>query len=501
MPASVSLWTNTAPEPSYPALTGDDTFVDVAVVGGGITGITTALLLKQAGQRTAVLEARRIAGGVTGGTTAHVTAALDTRYHVLRRDFGVRGARLAAESAEAAIEQVAALVEAYSIDCAFERVPGYLLASNEDQARELEEERGACAEVGIPVALEIPPFPLRIQAGLKFNNQAQFHPVRYVSALAKAIHGDGSHVFENTRVLAIDEGDPCRLHLESGATLTARRVVMATHAPLNRVLLLTKLASYRSYVVSGRIEAFPRGLFWDMEEPYHYVRQARVGSESHLIVGGEDHKTGKESDTEAAFERIASYARSLGLSQVQHRWSAQVVEPVDGLPFIGLNAGSSRVYVATGYSGNGMTFGTLAGMILSDACLDRKSRFAELYDATRFKVMTSMPTYLAENVDFPLHLVSDRIRPPDVRSVDEIAPGAGAIACIGGERLAVYRDDAGALQALSPICTHLGCHVKFNPSEKTWDCPCHGSRFATDGSVIDGPALSPLKRRDLGRTS
>jgi glycine/D-amino acid oxidase-like deaminating enzyme/nitrite reductase/ring-hydroxylating ferredoxin subunit len=497
MTATESLWTSRSSVPSYPRLENDDTFVDVAIVGGGITGITTALLLKEAGQRVAVIEARGVASGVTAGTTAHLTEVLDARYQELARDFGKAGARLAAESSQAAIEQIAGLVETYSLECAFERLPGFLFAVTDEQAEELAEERRACEELGIPTTPELPSLPIVVKAGLRFENQGQLHPRDYVLGLAKGISGNGSHVFEHTRVLAIDEGEPCRLHTHTGATLTARKVVMATHTPLNRLLLQTKLAHYRSYVVSGPIESFPRGLFWDMEEPYHYIRTTRFGGQAHLIVGGEDHKTGKDVDTEASFARLSEYAESLGLSHVTLEWSAQVVESVDGLPFIGRNAGSSLVYVATGYSGNGMTFGTLAAMILRDACLDRKNRFAELYEATRFKLAASLPTYLSENVDFPLHLLSDTVHPPDVASMDEIAPGHGAIARVGGERLAVYRDAGGALHAVTAICTHLGCHVKFNASEKTWDCPCHGSRFGVDGTVIDGPAVLSLKRREL----
>jgi Rieske Fe-S protein len=217
----------------------------------------------------------------------------------------------------------------------------------------------------------------------------------------------------------------------------------------------------------------------------------------YLIVGGEDHKTGQESDTEARFRRLSVYSEQFGLTAVQNRWSGQIIEPVDGLPFIGLNAASRRTYVATGYSGNGMTFGTLAGMILCDACLDRQNPFAELYDATRFKPLASATSYISENIDFPMHLIGDALRPPDVQSLDEIRRGEGAIARVRGQRLAVFRDDNGDLHAVSPICTHLGCHVSFNKAERTWDCPCHGSRFATDGAVINGPAVKALRRRNI----
>lgn len=298
-------------------------------------------------------------------------------------------------------------------------------------------------------------------------------------------------------MLAIDDAEPCRVHTENGACVTADRVILATNAPLNKVLLQTKIAHYRSYAVSGPVATAPHGLFWDLDDPYHYIRNHRFDDVLHLIVGGEDHKTGQKADTEGSFERLSSYAKRFGLTSIASRWSGQIIEPVDGLPYIGLNAASHRTYVATGYSGNGMTFGTLAAMILSDACLGRKNPFAELYDATRFKPLASLSSYISENLDFPMHLIRDAIKPPEVRSIDEIKPGEGAIARVGKERLAVYRREDGAVVALSPICTHLGCHVSFNKAEKTWDCPCHGSRFNTQGEVVNGPAVKALRRRNI----
>jgi nitrite reductase/ring-hydroxylating ferredoxin subunit len=315
--------------------------------------------------------------------------------------------------------------------------------------------------------------------------------------LAARLPGPNSYVFCNSRVLTVDEGEPCRLHLENGGTVTCERVILATHSPLNRLALETKLAQYRSYVVSGPSPQAPHGLFWDTQDPYHYVRRHVVDGRVHLVVGGEDHKTGKPPENDDPFARLEAFAYRLGLEVVEQRWSAQVVEPVDGLPFIGKNAMSERVFVATGFSGTGMTFGTLAAMILSDACLDRENSYAALYSATRVKPLASLGSFLGENVDFPLHLLSDRLRPPDVRSLDEIPKGEGKIVLVRGERLAVFRAVDGSLSAVSPVCTHLGCHVTFNSAEKSWDCPCHGSRFGVDGNVLDGPAVKPLSRREV----
>ncbi|HEX7669580.1 MAG TPA: FAD-dependent oxidoreductase [Polyangiaceae bacterium] len=492
-----SLWMNETARARFPALGTEPVNVDVIVVGGGITGVTTALLLKEAGQRVALLEAAQVGAGVTSGTTAHLTEALDTRFHEVESKFGREGASLCAESGRLAIEQIASLVESYSIDCEFERLPGYLFATDPEQREELERERAACERIGLRVESATPDLPLPVVAALRFENQGQFHPVAYVSALARTIPGNGSHLYEGTRVIAVEDGEPCRVYTGDGSVLSAPRVVLATHSPLNRVLLQTKIAAYRSYVISGPVKAAPQGLYWDLADPYHYIRRARVGDAVHLVVGGEDHKTGKDPEP-GAFERLLSFAEPFGLTEATRRWSAQVVEPADGLPFIGRNAASEHVYVATGFSGNGMTFGTLAAIILTDACVGKKSRFADLYEATRVKPVASLPAYLLENVDFPLHLITDPLRPVDALSVEDIQPGKGAITRVKGERLAVYRDSSGGLTAVSPICTHLGCHVKFNETEKSWDCPCHGSRFRVDGTVIDGPAVLALRRRALG---
>jgi Rieske Fe-S protein len=357
-------------------------------------------------------------------------------------------------------------------------------------------ELDAARRAGIAVEHASVPLPFRNCGGLRFDQQAQIHPLEYVLGLADELPGAGSNVYEHSRVLTIDEGKPCRVYLENGVMLSAERVILATHTPLNKVLLETDLAQYRSYALSGPVEQAPHGLFWDTANPYHYVRAQRVGDLKHLIVGGEDHKAGSDPKHDP-FAALEKYAERVGLRSVEQRWSAQVVEPIDGLPLIGRNALSEHVYIATGFSGNGMTFGTLAAQILVDACRDRPNRYAELYDPARVKSLTSLISFLGENLDFPLHLLGDRVQPPDVQSTDQIARGEGKTVRVKGERLAVYRDESGNLTAVSPVCTHLGCHVKFNAVEKTWDCPCHGSRFASDGEVLNGPAVRGLARRAL----
>jgi glycine/D-amino acid oxidase-like deaminating enzyme/nitrite reductase/ring-hydroxylating ferredoxin subunit len=493
---SRSIWSAASPRTGFPRLDGDVT-VDVAVIGGGITGITAATLLKDAGCTVAVIEALRVGEGTTGDTTAHLTEAVDTRYATLIRDFGEAGARLVAESSRAAIDLIERLARERGLACDFRRVSGYLYAERGDVS-ELEAECEAARRVGCPASwTRDVPLPFETRAAVRFDHQARFHVLAYLRPLAAAIPGDGSHVFEQTRALDVVDAEPCRVVTERG-TVTARHVIVATHVPVNnKVFLQTKVAHYRSYVVAARLrEPVTDALFWDTDEPYHYARLQRVGAHDLLVVGGEDHKTGQRDDTGACYERLAEYARArYNVAAVDYRWSAQVIKPVDGLPYIGHNSLSTRVFVATGYAGNGMTFGTVAAMLLSDTILGRPNPWRHLYDATRLKPLASVRDFVGENVDFPAHLIADRFRRPEAYSLAEVARGEGKIVALGHERLAVYRDPRGGVHALSAVCTHLGCQVRFNNAETTWDCPCHGSRFATDGTVLNGPATRSLERR------
>ena len=495
---SQSLWIATSKGTHFPALKAD-LAVDVAIVGGGITGLTAATLLKKAGLSVAVIEADAVAEGVSGYTTAHITEALDRSSRQLIKDLGEDNAGLAAESGRVALARIKAFVREEGIDCDFASVPAFQYTDDPEEVSELKAERDAAVSLGSKVTLtHAIPLPFEVAGALRFDHQAQLHPRRYLLPLALAIPGHGSHVFERTRVVEVEDGEPCRVVTGQG-TVTARHVILATHAPFNNVLLQTKVASYRSYVLALRLKAGeepPVGLFWDTEDPYHYIRGQDSEGGPLLIVGGEDHKTGKDEDTTERFEVLLAFAAArFKVASVQYRWSAQVIEPVDGLPFIGRESGSDHVYVATGYSGTGMTFGTLAAMINTDLILDRKNPYQDLYDPSRFKAKASIVDYVKENVDFPVHLVKDRLKGAEATSLGEVAKGEGKIVELGGKKTAVYRDERGLLHAVSPVCTHMGCLVGFNNAEKTWDCPCHGSRFDKDGKVLNGPAVTPLESR------
>jgi glycine/D-amino acid oxidase-like deaminating enzyme/nitrite reductase/ring-hydroxylating ferredoxin subunit len=489
-------WMKSVSIPPFPKLQGD-VRADVAVIGAGITGVTAAVLLKRAGKRVVLLEARRVGDGETGHTTAHLTEMIDTDYRTLARDFGMEGAALAAQSSRAAIDLIARLVLEKGI-AGFRRVPAFKYTADPADLAALEEECELARELGVPASMTTEvPLPYAVTGAMRVENQAEFHPMEYLHALVASIPGGGCHVYEQTQAVEIQDGHPCRVTTDQGV-VTCDDVIVAANVPLNRVFLQTKIAHYRTYAIAARLVApLAAGLYWDTCDPYHYVRLAS-GDDTLLIVGGEDHKTGAERATGLHYAALEEWTRQrFQITKVEHQWSGQIIEPIDGLPYIGKNAMAGHVFVATAYSGNGMTFGTLAGMMLADEVQGLRTPYAKLYDPTRIKPVAGAKDFVTENVDFPLHLVSDRFKKPEARSLDEVLPGEGKIVRIEGEKYAVYRDPAGSLKVLSPICTHLGCVVQFNEAETTWDCPCHGSRFDLDGRVLNGPAVQALAKRHL----
>jgi glycine/D-amino acid oxidase-like deaminating enzyme/nitrite reductase/ring-hydroxylating ferredoxin subunit len=484
-----------SPLATYRPRLASDLHVDVVVVGGGITGVTTALLLAEAGQSVCLLEARRFGAGVTGASTAHVTEAIDTRYHELKSRFGPDGARLVRSSSRDAIEKVAQLAQ--GVDCGFERVNGYLYTELQPQLDELDTELLAATQAGASVERCEVPLDVPAFGGICFADQAQLDPVAYLGALAARLERTGAHIHEGVSMLDVESKADVHVTTDAGPVVHATAVVLATHAPFAKLTLQLNLTQYRSYAVAGRSTRPPPGLFWDMADPYHYVRSAKLGLEHYCIVGGADHRTGElpEGGPAAPFQELEAYAAQFGV-RPEARWSAQVVESADGLPFIGRPDPDQPIYVATGFGGNGISFGTLSAMLISDAIQGRSNPYAELYRANRFKA-AAIGTVLSENLDTAVHALADHVRATSPLCAQEIEAGTGAVVKHGSERLAVYRDQDGTAHALSSVCTHMGCQVAFNSIERSWDCPCHGSRFDIDGTVLDGPATKPLEKRKL----
>jgi glycine/D-amino acid oxidase-like deaminating enzyme/nitrite reductase/ring-hydroxylating ferredoxin subunit len=499
-----TLWSDLSTPPFAP-LEGDLT-VDVAVVGGGVTGLTAAHLLTRAGERVALLESRRVGSGETGKTTAHLTEVLDLRLAELVRRFGKDAARLAIRGQRAAIQRIAALVDELRIPCQLDFVPAFLWADTAAQAEELHAEQAAAAELGLPTHLVTEtPLPFSVRAALRFEEQARVHPRAYLDGLVRGLVAEGCRVFETTHVREIDEGEPCRVVTDQGV-VSARTVIVASGVPIsNRYLIHPKLAAYRTYVVAFPVQGeAPTALCFDMGSPYHYVRGHVVDGRPYVIVGGEDHKVGELEDTTQPFDALEAW-----IAQRFHqtpppeayRWSGQIIESADGLPYVGRNSRSSRVFVASGYGGNGITGGTLAGAVLADEIRGVPNDWSELLAATRLNVRASMRAVIAENASYPKHIVTDRLLPLSHKDGLEALPaGEGAVVQIEGEKLAVYRNAQGTLSAFSPVCPHLGCHVQWNKSSASWDCPCHGSRFDATGGVLNGPATSGLAPKPIPRS-
>jgi glycine/D-amino acid oxidase-like deaminating enzyme/nitrite reductase/ring-hydroxylating ferredoxin subunit len=495
-------WDSTSSMTRRAALDRDIT-VDVVVIGAGVTGLTAAYLLKKAGRSVAVIDRGRAGGVDSGLTTAHVTCVTDLDLTVMARSFGRDHARAVWDAGMAAIDQIEAIVDGEGIECEWTRIPGYKhlprgnhAASDVDR---MKQEAALANELGFD-ATYLDAVPFMKTPGVEVADQAKFHPRQYLAALADRVDRGGSYVFEHTESGEISDS-PLRVEA-NGHTIRCGHIVIATHTPLmgltgmlSALALQTKLYLYTSYVVGGRLPegTVPEASFWDTSDPYYYLRIDRHRGFDYAIFGGQDHKTGQVDDPRQCYDALEAKARVLlPQLQVTHHWSGQVVETNDGLPFIGETA--PHQFAATGYAGNGMTFGTAAGMMARDYVLGTQNPWQELFDVGRTKIKGGAWDYLKENVDYPYYLMKKWLTGPQGTSLREIKKGEGKILELEGETVAAYRSERGRVTLLSPVCTHMGCRVEWNTTESTWDCPCHGSRFEPNGDVLAGPAESPLEK-------
>jgi glycine/D-amino acid oxidase-like deaminating enzyme/nitrite reductase/ring-hydroxylating ferredoxin subunit len=490
-----SLWVATTGDWHHPPM-ADDHRVDVAIVGGGITGLTAAYHLQQAGLSTVVLERGEIAHFMTGHTTAHLTQVFDTGLPQLVNAIGDEGAKMVWDAGRTAIATIERIAATEGIDCHFQRVPAYLVAATLDQRQHITDEVSLARRLGFPVqAVDSVPYPLPCHGAMMLSDQGQCHPRRYLLALASRILDRGGRIFGDTQVQDIEAGKPHRLHA-NGRTVTADHVVWATHQAIASDWIVLKTPASQTYVVAYRLPkgTFPQALAWDADDPYHYWRQEPGDDHDLLIVGGEDHRTGQEPDTPVRFARLEAYAgeRLAGVPHtIAYRWSGQVLNPVDGVPFIG-RLGEDNQYIGTGYAGNGMTMGTFAGTMIARLIQGEAVAEAEVFRPSRLELQTGLGPMIRENIAFPQHFLLDRFKVESAAAMQGLQPGEGTVVELDGEKVAVSRDDANRLQAVSAVCRHLGCLVGWNAAERSWDCPCHGSRYFRDGGVLCGPTKEGL---------
>ncbi len=492
-----SLWLDTAEQPRFAPLDRDAEY-DVAVVGAGITGLTAAYHLKKAGKRVAVLEQARLGASNTGYTTGHLCTTLDVGYITLLKRHGKETARAIASGVNEAVDDVFRIADDIGVPEAVQRVPGYLIAEKESDRALIARQYDACREAGVAVRPDAPqglPFPLA--DGFQVENQGQLHAGLYLAALARYVHdatAEGSHIYEHTRMTRVAEGQPLTVKTERGTIRARDAVILATHTPPGIHAVHGFLEPMRSYVLAVALEQpVPAGLYWTTATPYEYLRSFQLESgEEILIVGGADTKTGTGHEDDA-YRKLERWTRErFAVKDVRWRWSNQFYEPADGLPIIGTTLFHKHIHLATGYSGDGLPLGTLAARMISEDIQGHTHKLANVFKPTRFN-LTGAAKGAALQFGVAKHWFTDRLRAAHVAGVEKLGLGEGAVFKVRNKRLAIYRDETGRLHALEAGCTHLRCTVHFNDFERTWDCPCHGSRFDIHGTVLQGPATRPLR--------
>lgn len=493
-----SYWVESAAHAEYPPLERDFD-CEVVVIGAGIIGVTTALLLARSGRDVALLEARRIGAGASGYTTAKLSSLHGLTYRDLDSSLGREPARAYAKANQLGIERVAAFVEELAIECDFRRKPNFTYTESVHGRRAIEEEVEVARRLGLPASLVegIEELPFQVPAAVRFEEQAEFHPLKYLAGLAEAAVDAGCKVHEGTRVVGVSEGSPHRVRTEGGAELRAERVVVATHLPiLDRGLYFARTHPVRSYVLLCELDgAVPSGMYLSDEDKAHSLRSVPTPGGERLMVGGESHKVG-QSDSSARYRALEEWARErFPVRSVEWRWATQDHMPADGLPFVGaLWPIDDDIVTVTGLKKWGLAMGTAAAEMLCDRLMGRENELAAPFSPARLHPLAAAPDLLKENANAGYRMVADRL----TKRGDEkqLAPGEGAVVGDGIGQRAVYRDDDGELHSLSARCTHVGCIVSFNSAERSWDCPCHGSRFGIDGEVLEGPAVKSLPKKD-----
>jgi glycine/D-amino acid oxidase-like deaminating enzyme/nitrite reductase/ring-hydroxylating ferredoxin subunit len=485
-------WIDSCSPPEFPTLQADLT-VDVAIIGGGIVGISAARFIKAQGMTVAVVEARRIGQGVSGKATAKVTSQHGITYQTLEQKFGEDRARLYAEAQEAGLKRIIELSHTHGFEADIEIKPAFVYTRDKRHVEDIEKEVDVARRLGLPATLTRDTgLPFDVLAAMRWDNQAQFHPVKYVSGLAATIPGDGSHVFENSPVI---DWDPHRIATGRG-TVRARRVVMATNLPLGQTgLYYATNYPMAEPVIAAPISRVPPAFYKNVEHPGHSIRTHDFNGRTYAIAAGSHFKPGHDEDAQRYFADLEDWlTESFAADPIEYRWVNEDYSSMDGAPFVGWSSSNTEesYLVATGFAAWGFTNGTAAGMMIADLVAGRDNPWLKLFDATRVKPLAGGTEFVKETASVAGHLIGGYVsRKP--KSYDDLKSGDAGILKIDGENVAAFRDERGRVHAVSAACSHMGCLLGWNATDRTWDCLCHGSRFALTGEVLHGPAVSPLK--------
>ncbi|HEO8418825.1 FAD-dependent oxidoreductase [Niallia sp. FSL W8-0635] len=499
-PNAESYWTDTIHLPEYPCLE-DDMQVDVVIVGGGITGITSAYLLVNAGLKVALIEANKLLNGTTGHTTAKITAQHDLIYDELIRYAGKDMARLYYEANTDALKFIHETVNKHQIDCDFTHQDAYVYSTTEEYARKLEKEAEAYEELLIEGKLiNKLPFDLEIYNALVMKNQAQFHPLKYLAHLTKIITEKEGYIFENTTAVNIETGEHPAVLTREGSRITAKYVLACSHFPFyeGAGLYSTRMHADRSYIIAAKVKKdYPGGMYISADEPKRSLRYATINGEEMILISGESHKTGQGGETLKHYEALETFGQQVfGIENITYRWSAQDLTTLDKIPYIGeITSGQKNILIATGYRKWGMTNGTAAALLFRDIILGNKNKYQKLYSPFRFNLNPSLKNFFMQNANVVSHLIKGKLEIPQ-NDINNLSHDEGAVIDINGHRKGAYRDKEGTLHIVDTTCTHMGCEVAWNDGERSWDCPCHGSRFSYTGEVLEGPAEKPLQKYD-----
>lgn len=495
---SVALWQQPMPElPDNNTPLSAETF-DVAIAGAGITGISLALLLQQQGKRCVVLEARQRGFGTTGGTTAHLNTLLDHPYNEIIKNFNTETAIKVRSATEAGIELIESQIMKHGIHCGFRRTKAYLLAENEVEEQELESIREGCTAVNLESSYTTDTGSrLRFSKALCIPRQACFHPLKYLAGITTAFESLGGIVYEHTRVGDTAWNKNGHLVQTSRGVLSAKHLVYATHIPTGINLLHLRCMPWRSYALAAELEEdYPTGLYYDMKDPYHYYRSQEVNGNTYLVAGGKDHRTGTIDNTGYCFTALEAEVRKhFRVKRITHQWSSQYYEPADGLPYIGhLPGGAEHTWVATGFGGNGMTYSQVAARLLTDHICNTPGADLNLFSPLRIKPVAGFQNFVQHNAHVATQVITRFFRERTETALADLAPGEAKIVSILGHTVALYKDETGKVHAVAAHCTHMGCDLKWNNAEHSWDCPCHGARFNPEGAVLNAPASAALQK-------